>query len=205
MPKTNKRRAPTTPIQNQKKKSKNYQDDFDSPVVDPNLQTEIYTPIRVKYPLVKEGIDERQTDDAVKSLLSLKEGPPKKGGKTRKKIKRRKSLKKRKKRGGGNTMSNTKINCEEKKRKIREEIVEVKAALKPQFEMSEKVNVDNIGHDYTMKDLEDHLTYRGMTIDKGMSDRLQELYSRLQKILEECPDKKPRKKSKKTKRRKPRN
>ena len=45
-------------------------------------------------------------------------------------------------------------------------------------------------------------------LDKGMSNRLKELYSRLQKILEECPDKKGGKKSikkRRTKRRKPRN
>tara|TARA_B100000927_G_C16422020_1_gene451761 strand:+ start:619 stop:1029 length:411 start_codon:yes stop_codon:yes gene_type:complete len=134
-------------------------------------------------------------------------------GKTRKKTDKRKSLKKGRKRGGGNTFSSE---CEQKKRKIRDEIEEVKAALRPQFEHIESLrprqeSIKRLKNNtYKPSDLENiqYMQDKDIELDKGMSNRLKELYSRLQKILEECPDKKGGKKSikkRKTKRRKPRN
>jgi hypothetical protein len=125
--------------------------------------------------------------------------------------KRNKITKKVKRRGGGNTPSAmsesgiemTEMKCHNEKRKIRLQIQEVKAALKPQFEMAQKVNVDEIGNNYSMQDLKDHKTYKGMELDPGMSKRLTELYKKLQELQDKCPDvKKGGKKSRKTKRRK---
>ena len=125
--------------------------------------------------------------------------------------KRNKTTKKVKRRGGGNTPSAisesesgiemTEMKCHNEKRKIRLQIQEVKAALAPQFKMAEKVNVDQIGEKYNEQDLKDYFTYRGMELDPGMSNRLRELYDKLQKLLDKCPDK-GGKKSRKTKRRK---
>ena len=122
--------------------------------------------------------------------------------------KRNKITKKVKRRGGGNTPSAmsesgiemTEMKCHNEKRKIRSQIQEVKAALEPQFKMADKVNVDQIGKKYNEQYLKDHETYKGMELDPGMSNRLKELYEKLQKLLDKCPDK-GGKKSKKTKRR----
>jgi len=110
--------------------------------------------------------------------------------------KRNKTTKKVKRRGGGNVPSAmresgiemTEMKCHTEKRKIRLQIQEVKAALEPQFKMAQKVNVDEIGNNYSMQDLNDHFTYRGMKLDPGMSNRLNELYDKLQKLLDKCPD-----------------
>ena len=106
--------------------------------------------------------------------------------------KRNKITKKVKRRGGGNTPSAmsesgiemTEMKCHNEKRKIRSQIQEVKAALEPQFKMAEKVNVDQIGKKYNEQDLKDHETYKGMELDPGMSNRLKELYEKLQKLLD---------------------
>jgi hypothetical protein len=110
--------------------------------------------------------------------------------------KRNKTTKKVKRRGGGNVPSAmresgiemTEMKCHTEKRKIRLQIQEVKAALEPQFKMAQKVNVDEIGNNYSMQDLKDHFTYKGMELDRGMSNRLKELYDKLQKLLDKCPD-----------------
>ena len=133
----------------------------------------------------------------------------KRGGK--KSLKKNKITKKVKKRGGGNTPSAmsesgiemTEMKCHNEKRKIRSQIQEVKAALEPQFKMAEKVNVDQIGKNYNEQDVKDYKTYKGMELDPGMSNRLTELYNKLQELQDKCPDvKKGGKKSRKTKKRK---
>lgn len=125
--------------------------------------------------------------------------------------KRNKITKKVKRRGGGNTPSAmsesgiemTEFKCHNEKKEIKSQIRQVKAALKPQFEMAQKVNVDEIGNNYSIQDLKDHETYKGMKLDPGMSNRLTELYKKLQELQDKCPDvKKGGKKSRKTKRRK---
>ena len=122
--------------------------------------------------------------------------------------KKNKITKKVKKRGGGNTPSAmsesgiemTEMKCHNEKRKIRLQIQEVKAALEPQFKMAEKVNVDQIGKNYNEQDSKDYKTYKGMELDRGMSERLKELYEELKKLLDKCPDKGGKKR--KTRRRK---
>lgn len=122
--------------------------------------------------------------------------------------KRNKTTKKVKRRGGGNAPSAisesgiemTEMKCHNEKRKIRLQIQEVKAALAPQFKMAEKVNGDQIGKNYNEQDSKDYKTYKGMELDRGMSDRLKELYEELKKLLDKCPDKGGKKR--KTRRRK---
>jgi hypothetical protein len=109
---------------------------------------------------------------------------------------RNKTTKKVKRRGGGNVPSAisesgiemTKMKCHTEKRNIRLQIQEVKAALEEQFKMAQKVNVDEIGNNYSMQDLKDHFIYRGMKLDPGMSNRLNELYDKLKNLLDKCPD-----------------
>jgi hypothetical protein len=122
--------------------------------------------------------------------------------------KRNKTTKKVKRRGGGNTPSAmsesgiemTEMKCQSQIIVIRKKIEEVKAALEPQFKMAEKVNVDQIGKNYNEQDLKDHKTYKGMELDPGMSNQLKELYEKLKKLLDKCPDKGGKKR--KTRRRK---
>ena len=100
----------------------------------------------------------------------------------------KRKTKKVKRRGGGNVPSAisesgiemTEMKCHTEKRKTRLQIQEVKAALEEQFKMAEKVNVDEIGNNYSMQYLKDHFTYKGMELDRGMSNRLKELYDKLQ-------------------------
>ena len=119
---------------------------------------------------------------------------------------RRKSIKKstrRRKNGGGiiHSTSVSKVDCINNKKRVKEEIEEVKAALEPQFNMAEKVNKKTMDDGYTFTDLKDYLTYRGIKLDKGMENRLIELYKRKIKFEEQCPDEKKDSGKRKTRRR----
>lgn len=198
-PNTKRKEPPTTPKNS--KKSKDIVSPLEIPITaGPRYVTSPYN-LTIQKPLVEEGIKTKKENIAVDGLLSLIQNP-KKGGKTR-----RKSLKKLKKRGGGTTQSkNNDIPYDKKKIAIREEIEEVKAALAPQFDRIESIERLNSG-EYRDSDLE-NIKYMQdkIKLDEGMSNRLVELYEELIKLEDECHDnKKGGKKSKKTKRRRPRN
>lgn len=121
--------------------------------------------------------------------------------------KRKTRRRNRRKNGGGPTSSkvgsNTRSNkdCKTIKKRVKEEIEEVKAALEPQFNMAEKVNKETLDDGYTSDDLNDYFTYRGIKLDKGMERRLIELYNMKIELEEQCPDEKKGEDKRKTRRR----